>query len=149
MCKLATMMDKARKLLGDDFETWYDPAYDAYHIFCDLGDHVLHAQSGSTRIHFEKMKHEDASAAKSRLVPDDFMLLADDIERWLMTGAKPRYDFEKNVRGEILFFHEGERRTAPRLLSRGYWMITESGMMKKCGKGTVFAVTPEGLEERW
>jgi len=149
MCKLAAMVDRARKLLGDDYETWYDPAYDAYHIFCDLGDHVLHAQSGSTRIHFEKMAREDAQAAKSRLVPDDFMLLADDIEAWLLDRRQPRYDFGRNVEGEILFFHEGERRTAPRLLSRGYWMITEAGLMKKCGRGTVFAVTSRGIEERW
>lgn len=148
MCKLTAMMDRARKLLGDDYETWYDPAYDAYHIFCDLGDHVLHAQSGSTRIHFEKLTHEDALAAKSRLVPDDFMLLADDIEAWLLDRRQPRYDFKKNVEGEILFFHEGERRTAPRLLSRGYWMITETGLMKRCGRGTVFAVTSRGIEER-
>lgn len=149
MCKTATMLEKARKLFGDEFETWYDAAYDAYHVFRDFGDHVLHAQSGARRIHFEKLKHEDADAVKSRLLPDDFMLLADGLERYFVDGTQPGYDFSRHVQTEILLFHEGERRTAPRLLSRGYWMITESGMMKKCGRGTVFAVTENGIEERY
>ena len=146
MCKLYSMLKKARTLMGDGFEVWYDVAYDEYHLFCDVGDCVLHAQSGTARIHFEKLPPADAVFVKSRLVPDNPMILSGAIERWLLDGTCPTYDFKKHVPQDILFYSQGERRAAPRLLSRGYWITTETGMMKKCGSGTVFALTQDGMK---